>query len=163
MQHFIEPSPEIRLAASVILLRPGAMGVEAFVQHQASTMDFAAGMVVSPGGKTDSGDRCGDTDGEHPPDAVIQHAAAWHSTDIGHGGDDPARCGRDLAVRCATGNARRNGTPAPSRIISTMRQLGHRSRTSKAFRHLLLPGPFRSQGRTPAADDVPPKFLEVGL
>ena len=43
-------------AVSVIPLRDGPAGLEAFVQHRADTMDFAAGAVVFPGGRLDPGD-----------------------------------------------------------------------------------------------------------
>ncbi|GAA3842423.1 NUDIX hydrolase [Brevibacterium ammoniilyticum] len=43
----------IRPAVSVIMLRDGDEGLEVFVQHRVSTMDFAAGAVVFPGGRVD--------------------------------------------------------------------------------------------------------------
>lgn len=52
----IPPTPAevpIRKAASVLLLREAAAGFEVFVQHRVNTMDFAAGMVVYPGGRVD--------------------------------------------------------------------------------------------------------------
>ncbi len=49
-----EPSP--RSAVSVLPLRDGPLGLEVFVQHRAATMDFAAGMVVFPGGRVDPRD-----------------------------------------------------------------------------------------------------------
>ncbi|CAM4119988.1 hypothetical protein [Janibacter anophelis] len=45
-----------RPAVSVIPLRDGPDGLEAFVQHRATTMDFAAGVVVFPGGRCDPSD-----------------------------------------------------------------------------------------------------------
>jgi 8-oxo-dGTP pyrophosphatase MutT (NUDIX family) len=56
----LQPTDELaqdaRLAVSVILLRESGMGPEVFVQHRVSTMDFAAGMVVFPGGRVDESD-----------------------------------------------------------------------------------------------------------
>ncbi len=85
------PLPAVRLAASVILLRGRAGHTEVFVQHRAMTMDFAAGMVVFPGGRTDDADRLGGAVGTHPADVVARHAAAWRATSIGAGGDAAAR------------------------------------------------------------------------
>lgn len=94
---------EPRLAASVILVRDaplpaspgGSAGPEAaddaaisegavsdlevFVQHRVSTMDFAAGMVVFPGGRVDHADSTG---WNFTDDVVEQHAAAWHRSSI---------------------------------------------------------------------------------
>lgn len=79
----VEAQPvEARLAASVILVRDraesaGSTGLEVFVQHRVSTMDFAAGMVVFPGGRVDAVD----SGGWDFPAAVVQlHAKAWHRT-----------------------------------------------------------------------------------
>ena len=64
-----------RPAVSVIPLRDGPAGLEVFVQHRATTMDFAAGAVVFPGGRVDP------VDHEHPlpyPDEQLaEHVAAW--------------------------------------------------------------------------------------
>ncbi|MDN6529256.1 MAG: NUDIX hydrolase [Brevibacterium sp.] len=43
----------IRPAVSVLMLRDGDTGLEVFGQHRVSTMDFAAGVVVFPGGRVD--------------------------------------------------------------------------------------------------------------
>jgi 8-oxo-dGTP pyrophosphatase MutT (NUDIX family) len=45
-----------RHAATVVLLRDGASGPEAYLLHRVSTMAFAAGMVVFPGGRVDARD-----------------------------------------------------------------------------------------------------------
>lgn len=45
-----------RPAASVLLLRDGAAGLEVFVQRRADTMRFAPGMTVFPGGGVDARD-----------------------------------------------------------------------------------------------------------
>ncbi|ASN21798.1 NUDIX hydrolase [Arthrobacter sp. YN] len=71
---------EPRLAASVILLRDAPGGLEAFVQHRVSTMDFAAGMVVFPGGRVDAADESG---WDYPAELLQRHAAAWRSSSIG--------------------------------------------------------------------------------
>ncbi|GAA5192039.1 NUDIX domain-containing protein [Arthrobacter gyeryongensis] len=85
---------EPRLAASVILVREAPVhtvesdpevpadtgrGLEVFVQHRVTTMDFAAGMVVFPGGRVDQADSSG---WDFEDDVVEQHAAAWHRSSI---------------------------------------------------------------------------------
>ena len=79
---------EPRLAASVILVRDAAVpggdegpahALEVFVQHRVSTMDFAAGMVVFPGGRVDQVDSSG---WDFADDVAERHAAAWHRTSI---------------------------------------------------------------------------------
>ncbi len=72
-------APEPRLAASVILLRDGADGPEVFVQHRVSTMDFAAGMVVFPGGRVDAVDGSG---WKFADGLVRQHAQVWRRCSI---------------------------------------------------------------------------------
>ena len=90
-------APEARLAASVILLRDGADGPEVFVQHRVSTMDFAAGMVVFPGGRVDAVDGSG---WNFPDDVAAQHAQAWHRCSIADGPAESAQhnAGRVLAA-----------------------------------------------------------------
>lgn len=48
--------PEPRDAATVILLRDGAQGLEVHLQRRVTTMAFAAGMYVFPGGRVDDAD-----------------------------------------------------------------------------------------------------------
>jgi len=80
--------PQPRLAASVILLRDAPDGMEAFVQHRVSTMDFAAGMVVFPGGRIDPADRTG---WDYPEELLLRHAADWTQSSIGDDPDEAAR------------------------------------------------------------------------
>ncbi|ABM06634.1 MULTISPECIES: NUDIX hydrolase [Micrococcaceae] len=70
---------EPRLAASVILLRDASDGLEAFVQHRVSTMDFAAGMVVFPGGRVDAADQSG---WDYPAELLQRHAADWNQSSL---------------------------------------------------------------------------------
>jgi 8-oxo-dGTP pyrophosphatase MutT (NUDIX family) len=60
-------APDPIPAATVLLLRDGAAGMEVFMVRRATKMDFAAGALVFPGGKVDPPDRapflrkrCGD-------------------------------------------------------------------------------------------------------
>lgn len=48
----VRPHP----AATVVLLRPGAGGLEVLLTRRPSTMAFAAGMMVFPGGRVDAAD-----------------------------------------------------------------------------------------------------------
>lgn len=71
-----EPAPIP--AVSVIPLREGTTGLEAFVQLRATTMDFAAGAVVFPGGRIDPGDRASDPG--LPLPTLTGHAFRWAET-----------------------------------------------------------------------------------
>lgn len=70
----------VRPAVSVILLRM-ATELEVFVQHRVETMDFAAGVLVFPGGRVDPADRP-ETSGLSGEDARA-HARAWSRTERG--------------------------------------------------------------------------------
>ncbi|MFC9354430.1 NUDIX domain-containing protein [Arthrobacter sp. NPDC057013] len=71
-------NPEPRLAVSVVLVRDSQNGLEVFVQHRASTMDFAAGVVAFPGGRVDAVDS---SYGQLSVDLLEAHAAAWERTE----------------------------------------------------------------------------------
>lgn len=45
-----------RLAATVVLLRPGPAGIEVYLLRRAASMAFASGMYAFPGGAVDPGD-----------------------------------------------------------------------------------------------------------
>src|SRR4029077_3023268 len=45
-----------RPAATVVLLRPGAAGLEVLLTHRPATMAFAAGAHLFPGGRVDPGE-----------------------------------------------------------------------------------------------------------
>jgi 8-oxo-dGTP pyrophosphatase MutT (NUDIX family) len=70
----------IRPAVSVIMLRDGTDGLEVFVQHRVSTMDFAAGVVVFPGGRVDPVDREAAPTMAVPDPAV--YTSAWSQSTI---------------------------------------------------------------------------------
>jgi 8-oxo-dGTP pyrophosphatase MutT (NUDIX family) len=88
------PVTEPRLAASVILLRDAPDGLEAFVQHRVSSMDFAAGMVVFPGGRVDAADSEG---WDYSPELLERHAADWRLSSIANP-DALAQAGTVLAA-----------------------------------------------------------------
>lgn len=58
-------------AATVVLLREGAEGIEAFLQRRVTSMAFAGGMTVFPGGGVDDRDTSRDVPWAGPP------AAQW--------------------------------------------------------------------------------------
>ena len=54
-----DPAP-VRPAATVLILRDGGEGIEAFMVVRHRAIEFAAGALVFPGGKVDPGDADGD-------------------------------------------------------------------------------------------------------
>lgn len=88
----ITPGVEPRPAVSVIPVRDGADGLEVFVQHRVSTMDFAPGAVVFPGGRIDPVDA--QNPAVVPEDDLIELVAVWGDSTFVSEADD-AR----LAVR----------------------------------------------------------------
>lgn len=88
----------VRPAVSVIPLRDGPDGLELFVQHRQSTMDFAPGAVVFPGGRCDPQDESAGADLALPETVVSEHVRRWGQLDAAAA--DP----RALALtRVATG------------------------------------------------------------
>lgn len=66
----VNPPAQARLAATVLLLREGAQGMEVFMVVRHQEIDFASGALVFPGGKLAAGDgdarvraRCSGADG----------------------------------------------------------------------------------------------------
>lgn len=82
-----------RVAVSVVPLRDGPAGLEVFVQHRASTMDFAAGAVVFPGGRVEPLDR----EAKGDPAAHEEAASVWSQTSVTDG--DVLAAMRAAAVR----------------------------------------------------------------
>lgn len=76
------------LAVSVIMLRSRAGLTEVFVQNRSATMDFAAGMIVFPGGRVDERDIVSQRADPHPAHIISRHAVAWRETSIGGAGDE---------------------------------------------------------------------------
>src|SRR5882757_2828013 len=68
-------SVSIRDAATVILLRDGAAGVEAWLLTRVAQMAFAAGMTVFPGGRVEDSDASLPWAGPPPEDATVVGAA----------------------------------------------------------------------------------------
>jgi 8-oxo-dGTP pyrophosphatase MutT (NUDIX family) len=68
----LHPPPPARAAATVMLLRERAGGVEVFAFRRVARMAFAPGMLVFPGGSVDAAD----ADPDLPWDAPVDAAAA---------------------------------------------------------------------------------------
>ena len=64
-----EPAPA-RDAATVVVVRDGDRGLEAYLLRRQQTMAFAPGMYVFPGGGVDEADRQGDVPWSGPPPAM---------------------------------------------------------------------------------------------
>lgn len=76
------PYVEARQAASVIMVRQVDQDLEVYVQHRATTMDFAAGAVVFPGGRTDAEDADFEFGTDTQP-ILTRHARGWQRTSLG--------------------------------------------------------------------------------
>ena len=72
-------SMPIRPAATVVLLRDGADGLEVWLQQRATTLAFAAGMFAFPGGRVDE-----DEDLSVVTHDVSGQAAVWGDDDRDH-------------------------------------------------------------------------------
>ncbi|WP_084342901.1 bifunctional GNAT family N-acetyltransferase/NUDIX hydrolase [Janibacter corallicola] len=85
-----------RPAVSVIPLRDGPEGLEVFVQHRQSTMDFAAGAVVFPGGRCDPEDEAKGAALPLPEDVLAEHVHRWRR--LRREGRGPAERARTLVA-----------------------------------------------------------------
>lgn len=88
-----------RRAASVIILREHLGKLQIFVQHRASSMDFAAGAVVFPGGRAEESDDEFQFSGVD--DVLASHAAAWRNTSMGSAEPEIARARASSILRTA--------------------------------------------------------------
>src|SRR3954453_23959413 len=87
-----QPAPPVRDAATVMLVRDAAGGVEVFAFRRVPRMAFAPGMLVFPGGSVDPGD-AGTPFLDEPADDALAVAAAVRETF--------EECGALLAVDAA--------------------------------------------------------------
>lgn len=83
-------------AVSVLPLREGPDGLQAFVQFRVATMDFAAGAVVFPGGRIDPGDRGGAA--LLAPQRLAAHVRAWRHTGFEALAADPSAAAATLVA-----------------------------------------------------------------
>lgn len=65
-----EPRALARDAATVVVVRDGPEGIEAYLQRRQASMVFAPGVYVFPGGGVDDADRQGDLPWAGPPASV---------------------------------------------------------------------------------------------
>ena len=92
MVRHIHPGVEPRPAVSVIPVRDGVDGLEVFIQHRVSTMDFAPGAVVFPGGRIDPVDA--QNPAAVPEDSLAELVSVWSDSTFVREADDMG-----LAVR----------------------------------------------------------------
>src|SRR5699024_10899918 len=86
-------------AASVIMLRQATGGkLEVYVQHRATTMDFAAGAVVFPGGRTDAEDSVFEFEEDAQPD-LLGHVNGWQRTSLGANNRDRGLSNSSMVLR----------------------------------------------------------------
>lgn len=130
-----EPAP--LPAVSVIPLRDGPDGLEAFVQHRASTMDFAPGAVVFPGGRVDPRDVRTGRGLALPADVVTAHARRWRHTAYGGLQGDAEQRVRTLLATGVRELAEETGVVvAPRRLVpwdSWVTPIGYGKRFDVAF------------------------------
>ncbi len=104
-------------AVSVLPVREGGSGLEAFVQHRVSTMDFAAGAVVFPGGRIDPGDREFGAALDLPAGLLDAHVDAWRDTAYDVVGE-PTQAARTLLATALREVAEETGARIePTRLI----------------------------------------------
>ena len=117
MQRPLVEAPAPIPAVSVIPLRNEPHGLEVFVQHRASTMDFVPGAVVFPGGRVDPQDH--ETAGALalPADLVSEQCRRWRHTAYGAGGTAEEHV-RTLLATAVRELAEETGVVvAPSRLV----------------------------------------------
>jgi 8-oxo-dGTP pyrophosphatase MutT (NUDIX family) len=68
----------IRPAATVVLLRDGADGLEVWLQQRATTLAFAAGMYAFPGGSVDAAEDTSGCDAER----LVSQGGIWGDEDV---------------------------------------------------------------------------------
>ena len=113
----------IRPAATVMLVRDGADGLETFVLRRVSAMAFAAGMTVFPGGGVDAADR-DETVGWSGPDQQWWRAADHDETDAS--GDGHGQRGENEgsgALQGVLDGERRAEAAAPDELVEVRRRL----------------------------------------
>lgn len=71
----------VKPAVSVLIVRDSGSDLEVFVQHRQKTMDFAAGVVVFPGGRVDDIDRESAAKLALPDSVLTMHDSAWSKSD----------------------------------------------------------------------------------
>lgn len=86
----------VRPAATVVLLRDTALGIDAWLQQRAFSLNFAAGMFAFPGGAVDQADALA----QFPPSLVSAHAAAWQEHGLSNASTHLAAAIRETHEEC---------------------------------------------------------------
>ncbi|NHA69763.1 NUDIX hydrolase [Phycicoccus flavus] len=89
------PAADPRPAATVMLVRDAAGGVEVYVQRRVATMAFAPSMVVFPGGRVDPVDR-----GLDPATPGLAELAALMGVPVGEAAALAAAAVREVEEEC---------------------------------------------------------------
>jgi 8-oxo-dGTP pyrophosphatase MutT (NUDIX family) len=90
-----------QLAVSVIPVRPGPdKTLEVFIQHRAATMDFAADVVVFPGGRVSPEDHEAGAEQQLALQVLDRHTRAWARTSIAAVEDSATREMCRVLLRC---------------------------------------------------------------
>jgi 8-oxo-dGTP pyrophosphatase MutT (NUDIX family) len=143
-----EPTPIP--AVSVIPLRDGPNGLEAFVQHRAATMDFVPGAVVFPGGRVDPSDAVSGRTLALPADLLTAQARRWRHTPYGGSDGDAGQRVRTLLATAVRELAEETGVVvAPRRLVpwdSWVTPVGYGKRFDVAF--FVLPVEEETFGHT---------------
>lgn len=86
----------VRPAATVVLLRDTALGIDVWLQQRAISLNFAAGMFAFPGGAVDQADAIA----QFPPILASAHAAAWRDNDLSIASSHLAAAIRETFEEC---------------------------------------------------------------
>jgi 8-oxo-dGTP pyrophosphatase MutT (NUDIX family) len=133
-----QPAPPIRDAATVMLVRDAAGGVEVFAFRRVPRMAFAPGMLVFPGGSVDAGDGGTPFHDSAPEDAAAVAAAVRETFE---------ECGVLLAVDADGAGPDAAALAAPA---------WEERRVRLAAGELTLPDVLRGEGLAVRAGDLRP-------
>lgn len=98
MRTFPGADPAVpRLAVSVLMLR----GDQIFIQNRSLTMDFAAGVVVFPGGRVDDVDHLTASAQPAPASLLAAHAHCWAETSVASGNWDDSLAASGVLLAAA--------------------------------------------------------------
>lgn len=118
MVRALADSPTPIPAVSVIPVRDGPGGIEAFVQHRVATMDFAPGVLVFPGGRVDGRDREAGARLALAGGLLGEQVSGWAETAYDMVGRDPAEAARTLVATALREVAEETGARLdPARLL----------------------------------------------
>ncbi len=121
--------PPTRDAATIVLLRDGAGGLEAYLLRRVASMAFAAGMHVFPGGRVDpadapltpTGTARARKRGRGCSAPIRRSAAGWSAPPCARRSRRPACCSRAPGRTTSSTSPGPNGRPSASRCSSVAR------------------------------------------